>query len=300
MKRILVILLIVVAGWANAQQTPVYSQYILHDYLINPAIVGTRDFYDAKFHHRNQWVGIDEAPRTTVLSANGPLKNRKMGIGGYYMNDRAGHIQQNGLYGTYSYIAQLEGVKLSFGLSVGIQSYTVDGTKLNLNESGDQVLSSGLQRSWVPDGTFGMMFYNDRLRVGFSINQLFGSSLTFFRDGNVATGNLTQHFNLHGSYLLGQEESDLNFVPYLLLKYVSPTPMQFDVGAQAIYKKNYWLGAAYRSDDAVSIMFGLLFRNNLSFGYSYDVITSDISARARTTHEIVLGIRFQRALPKKE
>ena len=223
-----------------------------------------------------------------------------MGLGGYYLGDRAGHIQQDGFYATYSYIAQLEGVKLSFGLSTGIQSYAVDGTKLNLNESGDQVLSEGLQRSWVPDGSFGLMFYTDRLRAGFSINQLYGAQLNFFNSGNVGTASLTQHFNIHASYLLGDKELDWTFNPYLLLKYVAPTPLQFDLGAQVIYRNNIWAGASYRSGESVSILFGMLFRDNITFGYSYDIITSDISVRARQSHEILLGIRFQRALPKKQ
>ncbi len=223
-----------------------------------------------------------------------------MGLGGYFLSDKAGHIKQQGMYLTYSYIITLRGdVKLSFGLTSGIQAYGVDGTKLNLNETGDQVLSAGLQTTWVPDGSFGLMFYNDRLRTGFSINQLYGSKLDFFKDGNVGSAKLNQHFNIHISYLLGEQESEFTFLPYLLLKYVSPTPMQFDVGMKAIYKNNLWIGGSYRSKESISVLFGFLFRDNISFGYSYDIITSDISIRARQSHELVLGIQFQRALPKK-
>lgn len=300
MKRILVIAFLISNSSLIAQQTPSYSQFILHDYLINPAIVGTYGYYDAKMTNRLQWTGIDDAPRTSVLSVQGPLKNRKMGLGGYFFSDRAGHIKQQGMYFTYSYIAKLEGVKLSFGLSAGIQSYGLDGTKLNLNETGDQVLSNGLQTSWVPDGSFGMMFYTDRLKAGFSVNQLYGSKLNFFKAGNEGTGNLTQHFNIHVSYLIGDQEGQFTYKPYFLMKYVGPTPPQFDIGAQIIYQNNLWLGGAYRTDEAISVLFGFVFRDNLTFGYSYDIITSDISIRAKQTHELVLGIKLQRALPKKK
>lgn len=299
MRKIVFIASLVYYTALSAQQVPMYSQYITHDYLINPAIVGTRDYYDVKMTNRLQWTGIDEAPRTAVLSAQGPLKNRKMGLGGYFMSDRAGHMKQQGMYFTYSYIAKLQGVKLSFGLTAGILSYGVDGTKLNLNETGDQVLSNGLQTSWVPDGSFGLMFYTDRLNAGVSINQLYGTELNFFKAGNVGEGKLSQHFNLHGSYLLGQSESQFNFKPYFLLKYVAPTPMQFDIGVQVIYMDMLWLGGAYRSDEAFTVLFGYTHRDNLTIGYSYDIITSEISIRARQTHEIVLGIKLQRALPNK-
>jgi type IX secretion system PorP/SprF family membrane protein len=192
------------------------------------------------------------------------------------------------------------GVKLSFGLSTGLQAYTVDGTKLNLNETGDQVLSNGLQTSWLPDGTFGMLFYTDRLRMGFSINQLYGTKMNFFNDGNVGTARLTQHYNLHAAYLIGDPEKDFTFDPYLLLKFVNPTPLQFDVGVRAIYRENLWLGGAMRSNESFSVLFGFIFRDNLTFGYSYDIITSDISVRAKQSHEITLGIKMKRALPKKK
>lgn len=301
MKYFLFLFITLIYSLSQAQQVPVYSQFILHDYLINPAIVGTSNYYDVKLTNRLQWVGIDDAPRTTVLSAQGPLKNRKMGLGGYFLNDIAGHIKQQGMYLTYSYIATLAGgVKLSFGLSSGIQAYGVDGTKLNLNETGDQVLSSGLQTSYVPDGTFGMMFYTERLKAGFSINQIYGSDLRFFKSGNEGSAGLDQHFNIHTSYLIGDKEGEFTFLPYMLLKYVSPVPVQFDAGLQVIYKNNLWLGGSFRSNESISVLFGFILRDNLTFGYSYDIITSDISARAQQSHELVLGIKMQRALPKKK
>lgn len=301
MKKFSYIVLMLICGQLAAQQVPMYSQFLFHDYLVNPAVVGTKDYYDAKMTQRIQWVGFNDAPRTIALSAQGPLKNRKMGLGGYFVNDVAGHIAQRGGYLTYSYIATLAGgVKISFGLSGGLTGWTLDGTKLNLNESGDQILSNGIQTAYVPDGSFGMYLYSNRLTLGFSVNQLFGTKLTFFSDGNEGKARLKQHYNIHSSYRIGSDEAQFSFTPYVLLKYVGPSPMQFDAGLKAEYNKALWLGAAYRSQEAISILFGFLFRDNLSFGYSYDVITSGVSIRAKTTHEIMLGIKLQRALPAKK
>src|SRR5690554_2796669 len=80
----------------KAQQLPQYSQYILNDYVINPATAGVDDFYEAKTNFRSQWVGITEAPRTYILSVNGPLEHEKMGVGGYLFVDRTGPTQRTG------------------------------------------------------------------------------------------------------------------------------------------------------------------------------------------------------------
>lgn len=301
MKKFVVILSILFPIAVLGQQIPMYSQYLFHDYLINPAVVGTRDYYDARMSYRLQWTAIEDAPRTMVLSSNGPLKNRKMGIGGFFINDIAGHIYQKKGGLTYSYIISMtDGVKLSLGLSAGLLSFTVDGTKLNLGETGDQVLSNYSQTYYGPDGAFGFLLYSKRLRLGASINQLFGNKLSFFKDGNVGSAKLDRHYQIHGSYLIGQEDATMTFSPYLLLKYVTPTPLQFDIGVKAEYKKILWLGATYRSQEAISLLLGGTIRDNLIFGYSYDFVVSDINPSSGGSHEILLALKLRRALPPKQ
>ena len=301
MKKLIYILFIFFSGQISAQQVPMYSQFLFHDYLVNPAIAGTRDYYDARMTQRMQWTGFNDAPRTMALSTQGPLKNRKMGIGGYFINDIAGHFYQRAAYLSYSYIAKLSGgVNMSFGISAGLSGWTLDGTKLNLNQSGDQVLSGGLQTSYVPDGSFGYYIYSKRLTFGFSINQLYGSKLNFFKDGNIGTARLKQHFNVHGSYRLGSDDNKLSLTPYFLVKYVNPIPAQFDVGLKAEYMKVIWLGASFRSNEAYTVLLGFTVRDNLVFGYSYDFITSNVNIRANATHEIMLGLKLHRALPDKK
>ena len=56
-----------------AQQKPVYTQYILNNYIINPAITGIENYTDVKISYRNQWTGIDGAPVTTYLSIQGQV-----------------------------------------------------------------------------------------------------------------------------------------------------------------------------------------------------------------------------------
>ncbi len=59
MKKIIYIALFLVSSQLAAQQMPMYSQFLFHDYLINPGIVGTKDYYDARITQRNQWSGFN-------------------------------------------------------------------------------------------------------------------------------------------------------------------------------------------------------------------------------------------------
>lgn len=68
-KRTLFILFFaLVITFAKAQQIPQFSMYIWNNYLINPAIGGADNSLDVKLGYRNQWVGLDGAPRTVYLT----------------------------------------------------------------------------------------------------------------------------------------------------------------------------------------------------------------------------------------
>lgn len=300
MRHIALALCLMSGAQVMAQQVPMYTQYMLNDYVVNPAIAGTRDYFDGKYTHRNQWVGIEDAPRTSVLSVNGPLKTRNMGMGGLFINDRNGHVTNRGFYVSYSYVAKLsEEAKISFGLNMGGLNYIFDGTKIILEDAGDEVMSQGVQSSTVPDATFGFHLYGKKFFVGTSVHHLFNNKLKFFSSGINGDGRLTRHVFFTGGYNILPEGSKFTYHPYMLVKFASPVPVQYDLGIKASYDDKAWLGAAYRSEEAFSVLFGVTFLDNLSLGYSYDFMTSDLKNYSRGSHEIMLGIKFQRSFSKK-
>ena len=63
----------------KAQQRPYYTQYIMNNYIINPAVAGIENYWDVKASHRMQWVGIQDAPVTTYITIHGPLKKDDFG-----------------------------------------------------------------------------------------------------------------------------------------------------------------------------------------------------------------------------
>ena len=86
LRHILVGILTLALNGAIAQQLPQLSQYQFNDYIINPAVAGSRPFFELRSGHRTQWVGIQDAPRTFTLSGATPV-GEKMGIGGYIFTD---------------------------------------------------------------------------------------------------------------------------------------------------------------------------------------------------------------------
>ena len=79
LKTCLILLLILMEINLFAQQEPMYSQYFFNNSVINPAQAGASGRNQAGILVRNQWVGIDGAPKTITAYANFRLP-KQLGI----------------------------------------------------------------------------------------------------------------------------------------------------------------------------------------------------------------------------
>lgn len=293
MKNSLAILLILIStSTLFAQQLPHFSQYYLNDYLINPAVAGTKDYFEGKSTHRYQWEGITDAPRTYTLSVNGPTKNRKMGLGGYVFTDIVGPTRRTGFSLSYAYHLQLnEKLKFSLGLSAGILQFMIDASKITLRDQDDVLLTNGVQSDLVPDAGFGMYLYHKNYYVGLSAPQLLNNKVRFFEEGENPLGTLPPHFFLTGGYFYHIND-DFVLAPSVFIKYVTPTPIQAEATLRLIYQENLWVSATYRDKDAITASLGYIINNSFTIAYAYDITTTNLKNYTTGTHELMVGVRF--------
>ncbi len=292
MKRIILISFLVFSGTLFAQQLPHFSQYYLNDYLINPAVAGTRPYFEGKSAHRYQWEGITDAPRTYTLSAHGPTKNQKMGLGGYLFTDHVGPTRRTGFNLSYAYHLKInESLNLSLGLSAGVLQFMIDGSKITLRESDDDIITNGVQSVLLPDAGFGFYLYHEKYYFGFSSPQLLNSRVTFFKDGRNPEGTLPSHFFVNGGYRFVLDE-DFTIEPSVFVKYVKPAPVQMEGTLRIIYQDKLWLSGTYRDKDAITASLGYLINNSFTIAYAYDFTTTNLKNYSTGTHELMVGVRF--------
>ncbi|MFL5765660.1 MAG: type IX secretion system membrane protein PorP/SprF [Bacteroidia bacterium] len=297
--RIVILGLLLGSVKLTAQQLPQYSNYMINDYVMNPAIGGSNPYFEGKSNNRYQWIGITDAPRTYILSVNGPTKKLNMGLGGVLFTDIVGPTRRTGLYGSYAYHMKInENVKISLGISAGILQFMVDGSKITLRDPGDNVISSGLQSVIIPDFGAGIYAYrkDKKWYVGASVPQILQNKLKFFDNGTSTLSKLATHVYAQAGYRFDITD-DISIEPSTCLKYVSPAPLQFDLGVRAIYKDKVWLGGAFRYLDAVSAMVGYTMQENITFAYSYDFTMTNIKKYSTGTHELMIGIKFHKVKP---
>lgn len=277
-----------------AQQLPHFSQYFLNDFLINPAVAGSRNYFEGKSTHRYQWEGIVDAPRTYTLSVNGPTKSRKMGMGGSLFTDITGPTRRTGFNLAYAYHLKLnESLKLSLGVSGGLLQFIIDGSRINLRDEDDAILTRSVQSVTVPDAGFGAYLYHDKFYVGLSVPQLLNSKIKFFDGETNPEGRLLGHYFLTAGYSHEINET-FSIDPSLMVKYVPPTPMQIEATLRLIYKKKLWLAGTYRDKDAVTVSLGYIIKDYFTIAYGYDVTTTNLKNYSNGSHEMMVGIRFYR------
>ncbi len=288
-KAILITFTLFLINGAFAQQLTFNSQYMLNQFLINPAAAGTEDFIPIATSFRQQWAGFKDAPRTQMISAHSKLKDN-MGVGGILYNDVTGPLKNIGFQASYSYHVQIDDAsKLAFGLSATLSQHVLDGSNFVLNEATDQTLNGASQKSFNPDATFGMYYFGENYFAGLSVPQLLQNKYKF---GDIVEGvnRQVRHYYLSGGYTF-EAGNHYKIEPSLLFKMAPASPVQFDINTRLIYKENLWAGLSYRNQESVVMMFGIQ-RDQFRIGYSYDYTTSNIRNYSVGTHELYLEFQL--------
>ncbi|MBK9538133.1 MAG: type IX secretion system membrane protein PorP/SprF [Flavobacteriales bacterium] len=280
----------------RAQQLPQLSQYVSNDYLYNPSVAGSRPWFEMRSAHRYQWVGIQDAPRTFMLSATTPIGAR-MGLGGFLFTDHVGPTRRTGFQLTYAYHLRItEDLRLALSLSGGLVQFLIDGSKITFHDGYDPVMDDQLRGDVLPDATFAFLLYHPKFWFGATAPQLFQNKIYFFDQQDQSLSRLERHYFATGGYRQKLGE-DLSLEPSFLVKYVNPVPPKIDLNLTLRYKDVLWIGGGWRSNDAIPLMVGCWVKKMFQFGYSYDLTTNGLSQYAQGTHEVMLGITFSKERP---
>ena len=297
-KLTLLFVSIFMGSMLQAQQLPQLSQFMINDFAVNPAIAGMNDYYQIKTSVRNQWVGIEDAPKTTLLSIYGKSSDH-VGLGGSVFNDQVGPTSRAGASLTYAYHLNFtDEVKMSMALSGGFTQFKIDKVGWNTFHTDDQLMDGAEAVNLVPDATFGLNIYEeDKWYLGIAVPQLLNSKLTLIDEdfvNNISVdmdGSLSRHIYVMGMYNL-EIYHYWDLQPSVLFKTVS-NQNQIDMGLKTIYSDKFWMGMDYRTNGDIVALLGFMIQEKFMIGYSYDVANSDMNIATTGSHEFMFGVTFR-------
>lgn len=279
------------------QQDAQYTQYMYNTISVNPAYAGSRDVLSIVGLHRNQWVGIDGAPRTSTLALHTPLgATRRVGLGASVINDEIGPLDETYMSVDFSYtIPTSETGKLSFGLKGTAQLVNVDFNKLSRFDQNDPEYAQEIDNSFNPNVGVGLYYHNEKKYIGLSVPNLLETE--HFDRSNAANNQVSNvqaqekmNFYLIAGHVFDLTEN-LKLKPALLTKLVFGAPLQIDVSANLLIHDKLTLGAAYRWDAAFSALAGFQISDSLMIGFAYDRETTDLQQFNDGSYELLL--RFE-------
>jgi type IX secretion system PorP/SprF family membrane protein len=298
---IYILLFCIGLGSAQAQQDPLYTQYMFNPLNYNPAYAGSRSILSAALIYRKQWVGVDGAPTVTAFSAHSPLKNKNMGVGFEVTSDEIGPTSNIWIKGSYAYRIKINKIhkgRIGFGLKAGVFSSQYNWDKINLKDTDDGQVGVSAERYTVPTFDFGVYYSNpNKYFAGISITNIGSPSLHLDYDVNVDNYGYTSQARLYSSIILTYGHVlEINDRVLFRPSFLARTGLDFnpvvDVNLSLLFDAAFWLGVSYRTSNTVALVLEYEISRMFKLGYSYDYDLNPLATGFSGSQEIFLGFNY--------
>lgn len=300
---ILIIVLLAINLIVKAQQDPQFSQNMYNHMTVNPAFAGQQNRWVISGIYRNQWQSMPDAPETYALNVDGPLRIKGIdgGIGLNMLSDKLGLQTVLHLMLDYSYKQTLRLGVLSVGLKIGIVNEKIGSDYFNPNDENhtdikdDPAINQEDISKIKFDMGLGAFLTGNKYYAGLALSHLTKPRFTVGQTGEFF---LAPHMYLTGGYTFNLTPTwDIQPSAYIMTDFVSA---QYNVNANAVYKKTYWGGISYRYEEALIFMGGLELKNGIMVGYSYDWSISEVGRYIGGSHEVTLSYSFGMKFGKRQ
>ncbi len=320
------VLLLLLSG-VHAQQKPYFTQYIMNNYIINPAITGIENYTDIKLSYRNQWNGIEGHPESFYFSAHGPLGKQDYrttatsfqlpgenprgkayweeytaaephhGFGLIAMNDKTGYVNRFSAYATYAYHLGLNAkTSLSAGFLGGLSYVSLDRSKIEWATLDPSDPAIGYNNSELkklkPEVGAGLWLYSADYFAGFSILNLIPGKTRFVTNETYGAHFEPQYLATAGVRTFLSD--DVTLLPSVMVQFIKPFPIQIHGNVKLQFQDRFWVGAGYRHSDQLggfAGMAGFFVSNSVNVSYAYDASTTNrLRYYSNNSHEVIVGL----------
>jgi type IX secretion system PorP/SprF family membrane protein len=275
--------------FVSAQQEDAFAQFMYYKQAINPANTGSIPGISITGLVRNQWIGLNGAPKWQSLLFSMPLLNNRVGVGGNIYRHTIGITRITGLDGSYAYRIAVPRGYLSLGLQTSLRFMQqnfglVTGTQ---PIEQDESIPSGLQSKYLPNFGAGIYYETKRAYAGISVPRLLRTNIDFSDKGQLVTRETQHYYFMAGVTIPLGEAWELN--PQTLWRYLPNAPFDADINLSAIFKRKISGGVSYRMGSETAILFtGLQLGEHIHLGMAFETSFTDIQKYNSGTAEVVL------------
>ncbi|QPH39299.1 PorP/SprF family type IX secretion system membrane protein [Pedobacter endophyticus] len=309
MKKLSIILCILMLfKLVRAQQEAQFSQYMFNAIYINPAYAGYHEQLNIHGFYRNQWTGIEGAPKTLSFAIDAVANKGNVGLALNALSEKLGAQRTFSAFANYAYRVRMNNdgsSRLSFGIGLGLMQSGLAAELLNPNDY-ETNLPVGFYSLMMPEARAGVMFANDKFYAGFSAGNLISQFLK--NEKYIFIPKPKPHYYLTAGLLLPLS-ANVYIKPSFLIKEDRAGPTSLDLNAFFIFYDRLWIGGSYRT--AIALFDKPHLQNDLSktnaaiaalqvfpahfrIGYAYDFSIGPLRHYSEGAHELSIGYFFNR------
>ena len=296
---------------ALAQSDAQFTQYYEVPAYYNAGAIGNTDLLRIRGGMRMQWVGIDNAPRNFVATADMPLKlmNRRWAVGMVLNQGSMGLYRSMNLGARVAYHQPLFKGRLSIGLGVGFVDQSFKGSEVFLpdgddyHQGSDDAIPTADIRGNALDLSLGAYYTHRWFWAGISVNHLNNPTVTF--NSETGQGGVENNYEFKvgrtAYFMAGSNIAVKNTLLELIPSVLVKSDFNFttaEMTARLRYNRFLSAGVGYRYKDALSLILAAELKG-FYIGYSYDYPTSAIAKVSSGSHEIIAGYSLKLDLSDK-
>ena len=295
--------LVMLASSMNAQQDPQFTQWYMDHVTSNIAAAGQSDLTNVNAFYRNQWVGLDRAPVTTLMNVDTRLGDSPFGLGLQFYQDELGNESNTmvKLGGSFSLDPFSGGSVMSFGTSVSVFSKRLganyDWIAID-DPASDNSIPNENTSDLAIDLDFGFYLHKpNKYYAGISTTHILQNSF------DALSIQAARHYYFMGGYNFNLDGDFIVLRTNFLTK-TDFAATAIDFNTNVLLNDMIWGGVSFRPGDAVAPVLGFQHRITkkeqissseqfFRLGYSYDITTSELQTYSNGSHEIFLSYSFK-------
>ncbi len=291
-------LLLVACLEARAQYDPSFSHYWAMQTAYNPAAVGKQEKLNVTAAYSMALAGFKRNPNTMYASADLPFYM----LGGYHgagirlINDAIGLFSHQNLSLQYAYRQRLFGGTLAIGVQAGLLSEKFNGSKLDIEESGDPAFSTSEITGTAADIGVGLYYQRRSWYAGASVQHLTAPTVEL---GETNQLDVAMSYYLTAGCNIRLKNPFLSIQPSVLGR-SDGVGYRADVTTRLTYtheQRMMYAGVGYSPGNSVTVLLGGNF-HGITLGYSYEAFTNGVSI-GNGSHELFVGYQTDMNLFKK-
>ncbi len=278
--------------FALGQLQPLSNQYIFNGLAINPAYSGSREALSTTMLYRNQWVGLEGAPKTMSFSIHAPLRKEKIGLGLLIINDKIGVTSETSIVANYAYRMDIADGKLALGLGAGLTLINTAWPELVAIDPDDELLMGNSQTFTLPDFSIGAYYTINNFFLGLSIPQFLSHQFNYTKSKFTLKNDFSEYNYMITAGNIFVINAEIKIFPAFLMKYNPGNSPQIDLYSHIIYREKFWAGISYRSKKSMVGIFQYQINNQLRIAYSFDFDLGKLGRYKGGSHEIMMKYDF--------